>query len=68
MEKSSEGNQNSNLPSEEKSSNSSENVLLSQQTKQLSTTSDLAQVSFLPNLNKDSLICSNFYHLNLHTN
>ncbi|XP_047952550.1 uncharacterized protein LOC125198171 [Salvia hispanica] len=43
MEKSSEGNQNSNLPSEEKSSNSSENVLLSQQTKQLSTTSDLAQ-------------------------
>ncbi|KAG6435413.1 hypothetical protein SASPL_100286 [Salvia splendens] len=43
MEKSSKKNQNSNLPSEEKSSNSSENVLLSQQTKQLSTTSDLAQ-------------------------
>ncbi|KAL1543034.1 hypothetical protein AAHA92_20052 [Salvia divinorum] len=36
-------NQNSSLTSEEKSSNSSENVLLPQQTKQLSTTSDHAQ-------------------------
>ena len=68
MKKSSVENQNSNLPSEEKSSNSSQIETLSQQTKQLSITSDLPQVSSLPNLNKDSLKFSNFYHLNLHTN
>ncbi|XP_047978137.1 uncharacterized protein LOC125220060 [Salvia hispanica] len=43
MKKSSVENQNSNLPSEEKSSNSSQIETVSQQTKQLSITSDLPQ-------------------------